>query len=143
MAFEHGRNTYFSLDDAGGVERNLTTVTDSVSGLPGAKGLSEVTAFGAGGVANIPSLENVTFSASGSYDSTAVTGPGAVLASVRGAAAPVTFVYGPAGNAAGKPRFTGVCWLTGFTIDASVAEKVPWSGEFQVDGVVTIDVFPA
>lgn len=141
MSFTHGKDAVFKLDDSGGTLRTLTTYTDNVSGLPGGRGLSEVTAFSDQGVKSIPGLVNVSFTASGSFDSTATTGPNAVINSLRTATATATFEYGPEGGTTGKVKFTGECWLTEYTVDASVPEKVPWSASFQVDGVVTSTTF--
>lgn len=131
----------FSLDDSGGTLRNLSAFTDNVSGLPGGRGLSEVTAFGDQGVKNIPSLVNVQFTASGHFDSTATTGPNAVLNSLRAATATASFEYGPEGSTSTKVKFSGECWMTEYTADASVAEKVSWSASFQVNGTVTAGVY--
>lgn len=141
MAFTHGRLAVFSLDDSGGTLRTLTSYTDNVSGLPGGRGLSETTAFGDSGVRNIPGLVNVTFSASGSFDSTATTGPNAVINSLRSATATATFEYGPEGSTTGKVKYTGECWLTDYTAAATVGDKVSWSATFQVDGIVTATVY--
>lgn len=141
MAFTHGKDAHFSLDDGSGTLQDLSTFTDNVSGLPAARQLSEVTAFGDQGVKNIPGLQNVTFSASGSFDSTATTGPHAVLNSLRTASTTATFEFGPEGSATGAVKISGECWLTNYTIDTSVSDKVPWSAEFQVDGTVSESTF--
>lgn len=137
MAFTHGKDAHFSLANASGTVQDLSTFTDNVSGLPSARQLSEVTAFGDQGVRNIPGLQNVTFSASGSFDS-ASNGPHDVLNSLRTAPATATFEYGPEGSSSGAVKISGQCWLTNYTVDTSVSEKVPWSAEFQVDGTVTV-----
>jgi len=141
MAFTHGKKAYFGLDNSGGTITNIRPYTDSVSGLPGARNLSEVTAFGDEGARWIAGLVNATFSAGGSWDNTESTGLHAVLAGVYRSETPISFEYGPAGNASGAVKLTGECWVTSYTVDASVADKVPWSAEFQVDGVVTIGTF--
>lgn len=137
MAFVHGKNAVFSLDNAGGTLQNLSAYADNVSGLPGSNGLSPVTVFGNGGEKSIPGLENITFSASGSFDPALI----ATLGSLRGADATATFEYGPAGSGTGMPKFSGECWLTEFAVDATVADKVTWSATFQVDGVVTVGAY--
>lgn len=137
MAFVHGKNAVFSLDDSGGTLRTLTSYVDNVSGLPGGRNLSEVTAFGDSGTKSIPGLQDVEFSISGSFDSTASTGPNAVLNSLRTASATATFEYGPEGSTAGKTKFTGECWLTSYEVEASVDNKVSYKAEFKVDGTVT------
>jgi hypothetical protein len=137
MAFVHGKNAYFAVDDTGGVLRNLSTFLDSVSGLPGAVSLSEVTAFGDGGTKHIPGLENVSFSIAGHWDPTTTTGPHAVLSGIsRGTNGPYTFEYSPQGNSAGNELLSGECWCTGYEAGAAVADKVSFSAEFQVNGIV-------
>lgn len=141
MAFTHGKDSALKLDDSGGVLRTLSTFVDNVSGLPGARDLAEVTAFGDAGTKSIPGLQNVSFSISGHFDSTATTGPHAVLNSLRTATATATFEYGPEGSTTGKTKLSGECWLTNYAVDASVAEKVSFSADFQVDGTVTSGTF--
>lgn len=141
MAFVHGKDAVFKIDDSGGTLRTLSSYVDNVSGLPGGRNLSEVTAFGDSGTKSIPGLQNVTFSIAGHFDSTATTGPNAVLNSLRTATATATFEYGPEGGTSGKVKFSGECWLTGYTTDASVAEKVSFSADFQVDGTVSSGTF--
>lgn len=141
MAFTHGKDVAFKLDDSGGTLRTLSTYTDSVSGLPAARELADVTAFGAGGTKWIPGLQNVTFTASGHFDSTTTTGPHAVLNSLRTTTATASFEYGPEGADTGDVKLSGECWLTEYTVDANVREKVSWSATFQVDGTVTNGTF--
>ncbi|UBU11602.1 hypothetical protein [Nonomuraea gerenzanensis] len=138
MAFTHGKDSAFAVDDTGGTLRTLSQYVDNVSGLPGSRDLSEVTAFGDEGVKNIPGLVNATFSISGHFDSTVTTGPDAVLgALMTGQSATATFEYGPEGNTSGKVKYSGEAWITSYTAESSVSDKVSFSAEFQVDGVVT------
>lgn len=141
MAFVHGKNAVFSIDDASGTPRTISQYVDTVSGLPGGRQLSEVTAFGDSGVRNIPGLQNVTFTISGHFDSTATTGPNAVFNSLRTAGSTATFEYGPEGGANGNVKYSGECWLTNYTVDATVSEKVSFSAELQVDDVVTAGTY--
>ena len=142
MAFVHGKNAYFAVDDSGGTLRNLSAYMDNVSGLPGTRDLSEVTAFGDGGVKNIPGLENISFSVSGHFDPTTTTGPHAVLNSLRTASATATFQYAPQGNTTGNVLMSGECWLSSYEVESAVADKVSISAEFQVDGTVTVGLVP-
>lgn len=141
MAFVHGKSAVVSIDDSGGTLRNLSAYVDNVGGLPGARELSEVTAFGDSGTKSIPGLQDVSFSISGHFDSTATTGPNAVLNSLRTATATASFEYGPEGSVTGKVKFSGECWLTSYEVEASVDDKVSFSAEFQVDGTVTSGVY--
>lgn len=141
MAASHGKDAVFQLDNASGSTpgtlQNLTPYVDSVSGLPGARNLSEVTAFGDQGTKSIPGLENTTFTISGTLDPTVVT----VVGVAHKASVTATFEYGPQGSGTGKVKYTGEAWVTEFTIDASVGDKVPYSATLQVDGVVTVGTY--
>lgn len=141
MAFVHGKDIDFQLDDSAGTLRTIKTNINQVSGLPGARALSEVTAFGDTGTRSIPGLTNVTFSIAGHFDSTASTGVATVLNGLRSATATSSFVYGPEGTATGKVKYTGECWMTELSIDASVSDRVPISATFQVDGAVTVGAY--
>jgi len=141
MTFVHGKGAVFSIDDSGGTLRTVTVYLNSVSGLPGARALSEVTAFGDAGTKSIPGLANVPFSIGGHYDATASTGIATVLNGIRTATATSTFEYGPAGSASGALKVTGECWMTEYTIDASVSDRVPIAASFQVDGIPTLTTY--
>lgn len=141
MAFVHGKDAVFKLDDSGGTLRTLTTYVDNVSGLPGGRDLAEVTAFGDSGTKSIPGLQDVSFTVKGHFDSTATTGPNAVINSLRTATATASFEYGPEGGTSGKVKFSGECWLTEYEVEAEVDDKVSFTAEFQVDGTVTSGTF--
>lgn len=141
MTFVHGKDIDFQLDDSAGTLRLIKVYLNSVSGLPGGRGLSEVTAFGDGGTKNIPGLFTGTFSIAGHCDTTATTGVTTVLNGLRTATATSSFVYGPEGSASGKVKYTGECWLTEFTIDANVSDRVPVAASFAIDGTVTVGTY--
>jgi len=141
MTFVHGKDIDFQLDDAAGTLRLVKIYLNAVTGLPGARGLSETTAFGDQGTRWIPGLANQTFSIAGACDTTAVTGITTVLNGLRTATSTSSFVYGPEGTTATRVKYTGECWLTEFTMDAAVADKVPLAATFQIDGVVTVGTY--
>lgn len=142
MAFVHGKNAYINISDSGATARNLSAFCDSVSGLPGARDLSEVTAFGDGGTKNIPGLANISFTIAGHFEPTATTGPHAVLNGLRTSTVATAFVYAPQGNTTGNVQMSGVCWLSSYEVSAAVADKISFSAEFQVDGTVTVGLVP-
>lgn len=141
MAFVHGKDIDFQLDDASGTIRAVKGYLNTVSGLPGGRGLSETTAFGDQGTRNIPGLSTVTFSIAGHFDTTAVVGIATVLNGLRTATATASFIYGPEGSTTGKVKYTGECWLTDFSVDAAVSDRVPIAATFAVDGIVTPGVY--
>lgn len=139
--FAHGKDAVFSIDDSGGTLRNVKASLNQVSGLPGARALSEVTAFGDGGTKSIPSLANVQFSLAGHFDTTATIGITTVLNGIRVATVTSSFEYGPAGSASGAMKVLGECWVTELTYDASVSDRVPFAGSFQVEGIPTLSTY--
>lgn len=140
MAFKHGKDAVFKLDDSGGTLRTLTSFIENVSGLPGARDFAEVTAMGDSGTKSIPGLQDVKFTIKGHYDSTATTGSYTVLNSLRTATATASFEYSPEGTTGGNPKLSGECWMTEFEVEASVNDKVSFTASFQVDGTVTAGV---
>jgi hypothetical protein len=141
MSFVHGKDAVFSIDDSGGTLRNVRIYLNSVAGLPGARALSEVTAFGDPGTKSIPSLANVQFNIGGHYDATATTGVSTVLNGLRTATATSSFEYGPAGSASGALKVSGECWMTDLNYDASVSDRVPVTAAFQIDGIPTLGTY--
>lgn len=141
MSFSHGKDATFSIDDSGGTLRLVKADISGVTGLPGARGLSEVTAFGDQGTKSIPGLANVQFSISGHADWAASIGIALVLQGLRTTTATSSFEYGPAGTTTGNAKYTGECWMTDFTIDTSVSDRVPVAASFQVDGLVTAGTY--
>lgn len=142
MAFVHGKNSTFSVDDSGGTARNLTAYIDEISGLPGGRDLATVTAMGDSGQRYIPGLQNGEFSISGHYDPTVTTGPQAVLSALTlTASATSTFEYGPEGSTTGKVKLSGECWCEKYEINSSATDKVSFSASFKVDGAVTVGTF--
>ena len=57
VAFFDSRASRFLIDDADGVRRDLSAYLTEVGGLPGARGLTEVTALGDDGVSFVVGLE--------------------------------------------------------------------------------------
>lgn len=134
----HGKDAYFALADSGATLRQFPI--ESISGLPGARELDTFAVIGDEGMRSIPGLENATFSLSGPFDS-ATNGQHAVMASLRTTSTAAAWEYGPAGNGTGMPKLSGTCWISGYNVDVEATSKVPYSAEFQVEGVVTLGVF--
>lgn len=141
MARSHGKDAVFKLDDSGGTLRDISNHVDNVSGLPGARALSEVTSYGDTGDRFIPGTQGVSFTVTGQFDSAASTGSATVLNGLRTAAATSTYEYGPEGSTTGKIKYTGECWMESFTVDASVKDKVPFSATFRTDNAITVSSF--
>ena len=83
MAFFDSRASRFLIDDAGGVRRDLSAYLTEVGGLPGSRGLTEVTALGDDGVSFVTGLEDASITLRGLFDDAETGGPDAVLGPLR------------------------------------------------------------
>jgi hypothetical protein len=81
-------------------------------------------------------LTNGQFTMGGFYDSTASTGPRAVLDPLVDSDV-VTVVRRPEGTGSGRPQdsFSGLC--TEYKESSPVADFVTWTASFRISGVVT------
>ena len=107
MAFFDSRASRFLIDDAGGARRDLSAYLTEVGGLPGARGLTEVTALGDDGVSFVTGLEDASIVLRGLFDDAEEGGPDAVLGPLRAHESAVGFEYGPSGRANERPPIHG------------------------------------
>lgn len=140
MAFVHGKDAIFKIDDSGGVLRDLSAYSDKID-FSNSVDTGETSTFAVEAKTYVSGLSDATFSVSGKYDSTATTGPDAVLNGLVGNEASSTYECGPEGGTAGKVRYTGECFLTGYAISAPVGDVVTWSADFQCTGPITRNTF--
>jgi hypothetical protein len=125
----HGKDTVVTVDGD-----DLSTYTKT-SEFTRAADSHDNTTYGEDGHVYDPGLTDGTFTMGGVYDSTAGTGPRAVLNPLVGADA-VTVVRRPEGTGSGLPQdeFDGL--LTKYTETNPVADYVAWTAEFQISGTV-------
>jgi hypothetical protein len=125
MAFVHGKGAAVSVDgDALGAFSNSITFGRTAD-------THDVTTFGKNSKVYAPGLKDGTATLEGIYDSTASTGPGAVLRPLIGAAA-VEVVYEPEGTGSGKPIATVDVLVTSYEESAPVADMVTFTAELQL-----------
>lgn len=144
MAFAHGKDAHFAVQDAGGTLRDLSLFCDSVEGPPGERDTPETTTFKAPGMSTtfIGGLITSTVDITGGYDSVITTGPDVVLFGIMTTSPSRTFEVGYAGNATGAIRYTGACLCTSYTPSAPVNGWVTFAAKFQITGAVTRNTFP-
>jgi hypothetical protein len=130
MALSHAKDTYVSVDGD-----DLSEYTDTSEFKPSTDS-HDVTTYGQDGHVYAGGLTDGTFTMGGLYDTTASTGPRAVLQPLKGTGAVVTVVRRPQGTGSGLPQdsFSGL--LTSYTESSPVADYVKFSAEFQISGSV-------
>lgn len=108
---------------------NSTTFTRTAEAL-------DVTTAGRAAKKYLPGMKDGTASLEGVYDTTTVTGPGAILKPLIGQATPVLLVWRPEGTGSGKEESEVSVIVTSFEQTAPVADYVKWTAEIQfVDAV--------
>jgi hypothetical protein len=141
MPFYHGKGLAFKLDSSGGTLQTLTSYVDSVD-LDSSVDMGETTTAGAEDKTFVSGQAEHELSISGKWDDTATTGPDAVLSGLVGLETTSTFEFGPAGATAGKVKYTGECFLTGYKRSTPVGGVVTFTADFKITGAVTRTVWP-
>ena len=132
MAFTHGKDSVFKLDNSGGSLTDISTYVNNVD-FPETADVSETTTLGADNKTYIAGLKDATISLSGLWDATA----DAIFGAVVGQSATLSYEYSPEGTAAGKVKYTGEAILTSYAISSPVGDAVGYSADLQVSGAIT------
>lgn len=132
MAFKHGKNAVFKVDNSGGTLTDISAYLNEIS-HPRSVETGETTSFGNSAKTYIVGLSDSTISISGTWDATV----DAHLAGILGQDASLSYEYGPEGSGTGAIKYTGECYCTSFEVSSPVADVVTFSAEFQVTGTVT------
>jgi len=141
MAFTHGKGAVFKIDNSGGTLQTLTAYVDSID-FNNTVDTAETTTMGSEVKTYLSGQSDATLSVSGKWDSTASTGPDAVLNGLIGLEATSTFEVGPEGSTTGKVKYTGECFLTSYVVSAPVGDVVTFTADFQVTGAITKTTYP-
>lgn len=132
MAFVHGKDSVFKLDNSGGSLTDISAYVNSVD-FPETADVAETTTLGDGSKTYIVGLKDSTLSVAGLWDATA----DAIFGAVVGQSATLSFEYSPEGTATGKVKYTGEAILTSYAQNSPVGDVVSYSADFQVSGAVT------
>ncbi len=132
MAFTHGKDSVFKLDNASGSLTDISTYVNNVD-FPETADVSETTTLGADNKTYIAGLKDATISIAGLWDATA----DAIFGAVVGQSATLSYEYSPEGTASGKIKYTGEAILTSYAISSPVGDAVGYSADLQVSGAVT------
>lgn len=130
MSRAHGKNTVVKVNS-----NDLSQYT-SESELSETTDTHDVTHYGDDSHEFDPGLNNGTFTMGGTYDSTASTGPRAVMKAVKALNAAVPVIRQPEGAGSGKAQDSFNAVLTNYTETSPVADMVRWKADFQITGDV-------
>ena len=132
MAFVHGKDSSFKLDNASGSLTDISSFVNNVD-FPETADVAETSVLGASNKTYIVGLKDATIGLTGFFDATA----DAIFGAVIGQSATLSFEYSPEGTASGKIKYTGECILTNYALSSPVGDVVAYSGDLQVSGAVT------
>lgn len=132
MAFVHGKDSTFKLDNSGGSLTDISAYVNSVD-FPQTVDLAETTTLGDDNKEYIVGLKDATISIAGAWDSTADD----ILGAVVGQASSLSYEYSPEGTASGKVKYTGEAFITSYSTSSPVGDVVGFSADLQVSGAVT------
>lgn len=132
MAFVHGKDSVFKLDNSGGSLTDISAYINSVD-FPETADVAETSVLGASSKSYIVGLKDSTIAIAGLWDST-VDG---ILGAVVGQSATLSFEYSPEGTTSGNIKYTGECILTSYSQSSPVGDVVGFSADLQVSGDVT------
>lgn len=126
MAFVHGKTTVVKV-----ATKDISAYCKT-SSLELSADVHDTTGYGATAHTKMGGLLDGSFTVSGTYDNTAVTGPRAVLLPLIGATSAV--IRQPEGTGTGKPQDAFNAVLKKYTETNPVDDMVTWSAEFEVSG---------
>lgn len=124
MARVHSKNTVVKLDD------NDLSVYCTNSEIARKSDIHDVTTYGKNSHVKDGGLFDGTAKLEGIYDSTAVSGPRAVIEPLIGTTVP--FVRQIEGTGSGKPQDSVDVVVAGYTESAPVADMVKWSCDLEL-----------
>lgn len=132
MAFTHGKDSVFKLDNSGGSLTDISAYVNNVD-FPETVDVAETTVLGKDNKTYIVGLKDATISLSGLWDSTA----DAIFGAVLGQSATLSFEYSPEGTGSGAVKYTGETILTNYAISSPVGDVVAYSADLQVSDSIT------
>ena len=132
MAFVHGKNSVFKLDNASGSLTDISAFVNNVD-FPETADVAETSVLGASNKTYIVGLKDATISLGGLFDATV----DAILGAVVGQTATLSYEYSPEGTASGKVKYTGEAILTNYALSSPVGDVVAYSADLQCSGAVT------
>lgn len=140
MAYAHGKDCYFSVEDSAATTlRAIIGVKTITFGQENE--LADITIIGDEGRKWRQGLTNSTIQITGLWDQTASTGSHTVLQSLVGLEVTTGFEAGPQGNTTGQVKLSGECVLASYEWNSDVGDMVLFTAQFNIHGDVTAGTF--
>lgn len=140
MAYAHGKDTYFAVEDSGAATLRAIIGVKTVT-FGQENELADITIIGDEGRKWRQGLTNGTIQVTGLFDQTASTGSHTVLQSLVGIEVTTGFEYGPQGNTTGQAKLSGECVLASYETNTDVGDMVLFTATFNIHGDVTVGTF--
>lgn len=128
--FSHGKDAALYIEDAGGVEREITGFLTQ-AGHNFSVDTAETSVFGTGDKQYVPGMRDVTIPFTGRFDSTVDGYLVGILGMQR------NYKFFPQGSAAGRIYYSGTAILTRYEPSADTGDVAGFTGEFQRTGPTT------
>ena len=137
MAFKPGKDAWLMVDGVAGSGVNLTSYVDQMS-LDQPIDTHDVSVFGTNAHSMIPGLsDGGSFGMSGPYDVALGTTLGALKDGHAAGSASSTIVYAPLGSVSGLIKQTAEGYVSSYSVNSGVGNRVEYASSFQITGAVT------
>lgn len=130
MAFKHGKEAAFLLGSD-----DLSAFCDSIE-WSRTRETGETTTYGKDDKTYLAGLRDASFTISGKFDSTATTGPAAVLNAAIGSDTATVAKIREEGTGSTLPEIEVSCFCTGYDESIPVGDIVSFKASFQCTGTV-------
>jgi hypothetical protein len=136
MAFVHGKASFISV---GGTD--LSPFSNSVQ-MPRDIATADTSHFGTQSKTYLTGMDDSKITIAGLWDSAMDTALQTIISSlISGATQSTAVVFGPAGNATGKPSFSLAAIVTGYEVSTGAGDVVSFTLNLQRTGSTTTSVF--
>lgn len=137
MAFAHGKDSSFKLDNAGGVLTDLGAYVTNVQ-VPKQIAMADTTTIGDSDASQIPGIKSGTITVTALSDPALITH----LNGIYGLAATSSYEWGPHGTTNGLPRIFGECRLRQWTPASGVGNAAQLNFDCVLDGAQSLGTMP-
>ena len=137
MAFVHGKNSVFKIDNTSNSLTDITAYVTNVEGLPGDTATGKTTTLGKESETYIPGLHDAVITVALIWDATL----DGIIGTVTQQKVIRDVEYGPAGSTGGFVKHSCAVWITSYKVGSPVGDVVTASLTLQKSGDLTTGVF--